>query len=491
MNLNNSKHNFKAALTGDWEVKMSTMTRPFLSTVLLSLSIVACGPNHFVKKGDAHLEGHRPDTAARHYQQALDKDPSHPSALRGMAAAHLARQQPVRAIVPAQRATSAGDPVAQELLIRALLTIGRAEDALRTATKAHEADPERSEIRQLLVESLIANNRLEDAAKAADEKLIDIATPAARGMHTWALCRANKMDAALAIAAEAVAIAPDDADIQSLSAMVFMKSERQVEFDRAHKMARALLPASPQEALLNAVWLSEQGDTEGAIRALATLHGAYPHHGKVSAQLGLLFAERKAWPDAVRALEMALSSDPYKGDSSVSGVIRMTTGDSISEGRRRGEVILIAQRLGDAYQEIGQHDQAARAWQIGLDKNPKPTVAALLKVASAWERAGNVDRMGQAAQAASDLEPANPAAHHVLARAFDQSNNTEWAIRHAQKAWALDPKQADVAILLGSLYENRGERRVARELYRDALRRHPSNTIIYAAFERVGGTRRR
>jgi len=455
------------------------------------LGIAACGPNHFVKKGDLHLDGHRPDSAAQFYQQALDKDPSHTSALRGMAASHLARQQPVRAIVPAQRAASAGDAAAQELLIQALLTIGRAEEALKVTQKAHKADPESAPIRQLLVESLIANNKLEEAADTADEKLIDIATPEARGIHTWALCRANRMDAAVAMASEAAALAPDDAGIQSLAAMVFMMSKNQVEFDRAHKMARALLPSSPQEALLDAVWRSEQGDTEGSIRALATLLGAYPHEGKVSAQLGLLFAERGAWTDAVRALEMALTSDPYKGSASVSGVIRMTSGDSIVEGRRRGEVILIAQRLGDSYQAIGRHDKAAQAWQIGLNKNPKPTASGFLQVANAWERAGDVDQMGQAAQAASEIEPQNPAAHFVLARAFDKSNNVEWAIRHAQKSWNLDPKQADVAILLGSLYEARGERRVARELYRDALRRHPSNTLIYAAFERVGGTRRR
>jgi len=470
----------------------STMTiRHILFPFLLSLGIAACGPNHFVKKGDLHLEGHRPDAAARFYQQALDKDPSHASALRGMAGAHLARQEPVRAIVPAQRATSAGDPLAQELLIRALLTIGRAKDALRTTRKAHEADPERAVIRQLLVESLIANKKLDEAADTADEKLIDLATPEARGMHTWALYRADRMDAAVAIATEAVAIAPDDADIQSLAAMVFMKSERQADYNRAHKMARALLPASPQEALQDAAWLSEQGDTEGAIRALATLLGAYPHQGKVSAQLGLLFAEQGAWADAVRALEMALTSDPYRGASSVSGVIQMASGDNVVEGRRRGEVILIAQRLGDSYQAIGRHDKAAQSWQVGLNENPKPTASGFLQVANAWERAGNVDQMGQAAQAASELEPANPAAHHVLARAFDKSNNVEWAIRHAQKSWSLDPSQADVAILLGSLYESRGERRVARELYRDALRRHPSSTLIYAAFERVGGTRRR
>jgi Tfp pilus assembly protein PilF len=89
------------------------------------------------------------------------------------------------------------------------------------------------------------------------------------------------------------------------------------------------------------------------------------------------------------------------------------------------------------------------------------------------------------------MAPQNPEAHLLLARAYDGANNLEWSIRHAQKSWELDPSQAMVVIFLGELYERRGEKRMARELYRDALRRHPSDARIYAAFERVGGSRRR
>ena len=79
----------------------------------------------------------------------------------------------------------------------------------------------------------------------------------------------------------------------------------------------------------------------------------------------------------------------------------------------------------------------------------------------------------------------------LLARAYSAANNDEWAVRHAQKSWALDQSLAASALFLGGLYEARGENRVAREIYRDALRRHPSDATLYAAFDRVGGSRRR
>ncbi len=465
--------------------------RHFKTSLLLTLTLVGCGPNHRVKKGNVHLEANRPDSAAIEYQRALDKDPSHTGALRGMAASYLDRQQPVRAIVPAQRAAKAGDTEAQKLLIQALLTTGRTEDALRTATKAVEANPEDSSFQMLLIESMIADGAIEKAADTADEKLIDIASAEARSLHTWALVRANRMDAAVAMAAEATAIAPDNADVQSLAAMVFWKGRRQDEFNQAHKMARALLPATPREGLQDALWLSEQGNKEGAIRKLATLQGAYPDQGRVSAQLGLLYAHQKAWSDGIRCMNHALVSAPYKDQSTVSGVRKMTSGDNLKEGQRRTEIIEIAKRLGDSYSAMGQHAEAARAWGLGVARNLSPTAAEYMAVATAWERADNIDEMGKAAQSATEIEPNNAAAHYLLARAFDHSNNVEWAIRHSQKAWNLDPDQSAVALFLGSLYESRGERRVARELYRDALRRHPSDALLYSAFERVGGTRRR
>ena len=465
--------------------------RPLLSVVFSTILLSGCGANHLVKKGNAHIAAQRPDSAAAEYQKALDKEPSHAGALRGMASSYLMKKQPVRAILPAQRAASAGDIESKKLLIRALLTTGRSDDGLRHATEGWQTAQDDAAFRMLLVEAMIAAGDIDDAADKADELLIDLPTADARSLHTWALLRANRTDSAVAMAAEASAMAPDDSAVQSLAATVFRQGRRSDDFNQAHKMARALLPASPRESLKDAMWLANQGDTEGAIRRMAALRGAYPTHGRVSAQLGLLYAEQEAWTDSIDALKAALSASPYKEQDTVSGVRKMKTGDVLKESQRRIEVVEIANRLGDAYAAVNQPAQAAQAWGLALARMPQPDAAGYVRVAATWEQANNVDEMGKAAQRAAELEPTNAAAHFALARAFKMANNIEWAIRHGQRSWALDADQAAVALFLGSLHESRGERRVAREVYRDALRRHPSDAMLYAAFERVGGNRRR
>ena len=452
---------------------------------------VGCGPKQLVAQGNAHLEERRPDAAAQFFQRALDKDPSDIAALRGIAEAHIAREQPVRAIIPAQRAVKAGDRASVRILTKALLLTGRSEEALKTINHALEDQPENPAYRRLHVEALIANSEYENAALTADETLIDNSDIKARTLHTWALIRAGRVEDATAMAAETASIAIDNGHAQGLCAYVFWIGNRQVDFDRTHKMARALLPASPSDSLRHAKWLQDEGHTEGAIRHLASARATYPSSGKVAAQLGQLFAKQESWTSAIRELGAALKLAPYVSDSTVSGVQRMNTTDSMVDAQRRVEAQEIANRLGDSYQAMGKKSLAAQSWQVAVQQSVKPVAADFIKVAKAWEKAGNIDAMGLAAQKASDIDPSSAEAHHLLARAFEGSGNIEWAIRHARKSWELNPEKAEVVILLGSLYEYRGEKRVARELYRDALRRHPSDARLYAAFERVGGTRRR
>jgi len=466
------------------------MLKPFATlTFFFATSLVACGPKHHIARGDEHLKGNRPDAAAAEYQRALDKDPTATEALRGMAAAHIGRDQHVRAIIPAQRAAKAGDLPAHRLLARALLTTGRPADALKAVHKAREKVPERPSFRLLLVEALIADGQLDAAADTADELLIDLQSHRARSLHAWALSRANRVDSAVAMAAEAAVVASDVGIIQGECAAIFWKGQRKEDFQRANKMARALLPASPRQEMQRALWYAEQGHTERGIRRLEALRGAYPTSGQVAAQLGLLYGKQKAWSDAARHLSAALKLKPYADEKVVSGVSRMEAGDNLKEKKRRSEHIDIAEKLGNAYAKLGQAGAAATAWQVAAERTSRPTAAHYIRIAKAWQDAANVDRMGQAALSATELDPTSPDSHMLLAQAYEASNNVEWAIRHAQKAWELNPEKSEIVVLLGELYESRGEKRVARELYREALRRHPSDARIYAAFERVGGTR--
>ena len=96
----------------------------------------------------------------------------------------------------------------------------------------------------------------------------------------------------------------------------------------------------------------------------------------------------------------------------------------------------------------------------------------------------DVDGMGRSAQMAAERDPERRG-YFLLAQAYEAANNIEWAIRHGQRAWALGPDKPEVVVFVGKLYEERGDKRMARELYE-------MNAIplmwIYSAFERVGGS---
>ncbi|MGB0638069.1 MAG: tetratricopeptide repeat protein [Myxococcota bacterium] len=461
------------------------------TTTLSLFFLTACGPARWVKEGDEHLSNNRPDAAASMYQKALDKDPGYSEALRGIAAAHIERENPVRAIIPAQRATKAGDMAARRYLAEALITTGRSAEAIKTLTKGREAHPDNPAYRRLLVEALNAAGEHEKAADTADELLIDINTVDARLLHAWVNVRANRMDAAVTLATDATTLAPEDGEAQALCAAIFWEANRKDDFEKTHKRAKAFLPASPADFQRSASWRQKEGDPEGAIRTLAAARAAYPGNGPVARDLGLLYFSQKAWPEAIRHLDGALQLPPFAGEKTVSGVQTMTTGDTLVSNQRRTDTIEVANRLGDAYTKVKRHSKAAQAWQLAINQTLQPTAQDVLAVAKAWEKAGNVNAMGQLAQQAASIEPSNAEAHFLLAKAFDGAGNLEWAIRHSRKSWELNPESAEVALFLGGLYESRGEKRTARELYRDAVRRHPSNAIIYAAFERVGGNKRR
>ena len=140
----------------------------------------ACGPNYHIARGEEHLFGSRPDAAAQEFQKALDKDPTALAALRRYGRrTHRSRPTGARHH-PAQRAARAGDTEGRRLLSQALLTTGRADDALKAISVGREDAPDDPTFRMLLVRGLTAAGQYDDAAVAADELLIDLSSPEAR-----------------------------------------------------------------------------------------------------------------------------------------------------------------------------------------------------------------------------------------------------------------------------------------------------------------------
>jgi uncharacterized protein HemY len=59
------------------------------------------------------------------------------------------------------------------------------------------------------------------------------------------------------------------------------------------------------------------------------------------------------------------------------------------------------------------------------------------------------------------------------------------AIGFGRLAWEAMPGHPTIALTLGELYERRGDRRAARDLYRVALDAHPDVSALRLALDRV------
>jgi tetratricopeptide (TPR) repeat protein len=456
--------------------------------LLALFTLIGCGPNRWVRKGDLYLSEQRPDAAARAFQKALEKAPSHAGALRGMAAAHLDRDQAIRAVVPAQRANKAGEPEARRLLARALIETGRASEAIKVLEKGIAEVPKNAGWRRLLIEATLASGDIDGAADLA-ASLTEFQQPRVLAMRSWALSRAGRHDEATDMAMQLITAEPDNAMAQCEAAAIFQIAGQANAYQQAAKTALAALPTNAHDILERARIRQEGADPEGAIRRLSWAHALYPKDPQVVRILGLQYADQNEWSRAAQALSTALTLPAFAARGHVNSVMVARTGDDAVENKRRKALVQIATRLGEAYAHLGNKGESAKAWQLAIDANPAASDNDLIQVAKAWELAGNNGQMMELAQAVVDRNPTYAPAHVVLARGLVVTGRLGWAIGHARKAFELSPNTPGTAILLGDLYEKRGERRSAAEVYQTALQHNPGDTRLLLGLQRMGRRR--
>ena len=116
---------------------------------------------------------------------------------------------------------------------------------------------------------------------------------------------------------------------------------------------------------------------------------------------------------------------------------------------------------------------------------PNKRNGANLLSAKAWEMAGDIDRMGAMARAASQLAPKDPHAQHAMSRALAASGNLNAAIGYGQRAWDLAPREVSIAVYLADLYERRGDKQAARQVYKAALKHNVGDTRLLLGLQRV------
>jgi tetratricopeptide (TPR) repeat protein len=460
------------------------MRRTHFSLAWLMVISLGCGAQRWVQQGNEELAKDHPNAAARAYRQALKKDPSLAAALSGLAASHLARREPVRAILPAQRALRSGDPQARAILAEALILTGRPADAKKSLQAGLATDAAHHAWLRLHVEATLATGDLTGAA-ALSESLAGVDRPQAQAMRGWALARAGQTKSAAEVAVRLVAMAPESARYQSEAAAIFREAGQAGPRDLARDIARSSMASSPSELLRDATFHLKSGDIEGAIRRLSWARALYPLNSEVPRQLGMSYAQRGDWSRAARELAAALSMPPFAQNRTVHSVQVAHAGDIGRESRRRAAVVEMATKLGEAHANLGERRLAAAAWQLAVESNPSATSADYVAVAKAWELAGDIDKMGAVAHTVSQLAPRDAQAQHVMSRALAASGNLDAAIGYGQRAWDLAPRDVGIAISLGELFERRRENTSARQVYQASLKHNPGDTRLLLGLQRA------
>jgi predicted Zn-dependent protease len=167
-----------------------------------------------------------------------------------------------------------GDDAAHELRARALLALGRVDEAERHAADAVRLDPEEIRYRELLAQVLSRAGAHRDAA--AEFGRLARNDPRQAG---WTVAEAReRIDAAqpamgVEAARRAVQLEPGNGAAQLTLARALVRAGDAEEASRASARAVALLPADPtaRETLADARWLA--GDDSAALAAFGALAG--------------------------------------------------------------------------------------------------------------------------------------------------------------------------------------------------------------------------
>lgn len=206
-------------------------------------------------------------------------------------------QERIVELAEAQLAERPGDDTAHERLARALLALGRLEDAERHAADAVRLDPDEVRYRELLAQVLAALGAHRDAAN-------EFARLALRDPRqvAWTLAEAverlegDELASSVEAARRAARLAPDNADAQLTLARGLTQMGDGPAALQAATRAVELRPgdAAQREALADALWLNDGAAAAFAVYQRLAGELAGEAATRVTAKARTLYRQRSA-----------------------------------------------------------------------------------------------------------------------------------------------------------------------------------------------------
>ncbi|MEL6348377.1 MAG: tetratricopeptide repeat protein [Myxococcota bacterium] len=405
----------------------------------------------------SYMEQQRYPAAAAAYGDVLSKRPDRLDALLGQASALLAADRPEAALAPAERAAGRGAPAGIALYARALLAVGRGDEAvslLRTDDEIPDDEIPDDEIPddeipdgpRLLVEALLVAGAHDAALRIAREHSAEHPGPWA-----WAAMRAGAVSEAQSAGYAATLSEDEDARADGAAVLSALGVEASVDISE-DAVTRWWTAAGRLEA---------GGDAEGVLRQLSRLAAAQPKDVAVLRRLGQQWLALDAPQPARRVIEMALEADPQQPD-----------------------LWLVLSRI---CAQLKQPRCEGAALEGRLIYSPDAPIEDWVRAGSIWESLGEGERWVGLWGLAVTRRPGDPTAQYHLARALQALGRIDEAVGHARLSWQASAGDAEVALLLGELYEIRREFRAAAALYREAISLHPADQRLISRLETVLG----
>lgn len=296
---------------------------------------------------------------------------------------------------------------------RMLLADGAAADALVQAREAVKADPTLPSTHYTVGLAALADRKFDEAEKAFEE--VTRISPRATG----AQLQLSRLRLARGEAAGALTAARDAAQQR---------------------------PDSPEAAILVARSLRAQGDTAKAWAELSSRVAAHPQSVPLHIEMGWVALERKQFDAARRSFGQALSQRPNSSEAQSGLIVTHLTAGEVDKARSQVE-----------------------AWRrASPDNKALDVLAARVELSAA--KLADAERILQSVVAsdASHLE-----AYELLGRLYVSQKRLDKAIEQYEAIAERSQSPTGPRTMAAMLYESRGDRARAQQLYEAIVARDP------------------
>lgn len=347
----------------------------------------------------------------------------------------------------------------QRLAARLAAADGRADEALRAATRAAELDP--AENRFAVAETLSDLDRVEEAQRELERlaKIDESREEAQRRLALLALSQSDFDDARRRFAEILSRGGASSVEayfyLGTIAELTGDKNAALATYQRLAQAGGGLLPRTRAAALL-----LERGDRAGAAKLFADYRVASPEEGiSVAVTHAGLLADAKFYDDALKLLNDTLAVHP--GDS-----------------RLRYERAMLFERA-------GRTNDSIREFEALLKSRPDdPSVLNSLGY-TLVDHKRDLPRAEKLIRRAVEIMPDNPALIDSLAWALYRRGDAKAALPLLERAWNLSYDD-EIAAHWGEVLWTSGDQGRARTVWARALVRNSRATAVHATMQRLG-----